>query len=476
MIKYVFAVFVLLQLSCFSDNQELNHIISAPQDLESLKALVNEGSQDQYNILYYSADYASPCKKIKKMIDAGVSKESFKNIRLIEINQKDYGNRMVNPVWSIYRVETVPTFIHVDKSLRELNRGLSRTWKRNNPKLDKFIKDLWPPKTPEELTIEAERKNQDRNRSRLNAELSKDSSLTNLTRGFYQDEVSKNQEALYGNNSLEIRKIEQFKKLGTKDFKDTKKLQISFNRFSPQEQQVILKELPKFVNLEYLHFTGKQAIPDEVFKLKNIKFLFINGNYGKIPLSEKIIELRQLEHIQFGYSSIELPANINQLKNLKSILMPGPAIEQPKELFMIENLLNLSLKFSKPADLENVKNLKNLKFLESNHYFKTINSLTNLRMLKLNSTELGDISNLKKLKILSLYRVNGHEMDKAIFSLPSLSVLFIFDPKGFITFPPDGSDSNALEYVLFSYNKNWPEIEIPNYIRKAKHYVEFVKR
>lgn len=474
--RYLLILLLFLQLSCSINSQELNHVPSKPLDLAGLKKLVNDGSKEKYTILYYSADYCPPCKKVKKVLDSKVSKASFKNIRLIEMNENDFENGTAHPVLAKYKIRVVPTFIHVDKDLNELGRNWGRAWKTKNSDLDKFIKDLWPDKTPEELKEEEDRKNQQRNSSRLYAALRQDTSLSPIARGFYQDEFFKEFEGDYKSNTLRIEKFNTFQNLVDSDFTNTKKLHLQFNRFSEEEQKQIVAAIPKFVNVEYLYFGGEQFLPDEIFELKKIKILFLNGGYDRITLSEKIVQLKELEHLKLGYSSIKLPGNIDQLKNLTSIMMPGGGLDQPDALFRLKHLKLLALKFNSAEAMPDLKNLKNLEYLETNHFIPEIASLTNLRTLKLNGSTVGDISNLKNLEVLSLYGSPAHEMNASVFSLPKLTALFIFTPYGYVTFPTEVSPSNSLKYVYISYNTEWPNIEVPTYLRKANHYVEYVRK
>ncbi len=476
--KYLFSFLIVLQLACSSTtSQVLNHIPSKTMNLEELIALVNDGSPEKYTVLYYSADYCPPCKKVKKVLDEKVPRASYYNIRLIEMNEKDFENGTVNPVLAKYKIRVVPTFILVDKELNELNRNRGRGWKKENAELDKFIKDVWPDKTPEEKQIEKDRQDQSRKQSRLFAALREDTNLSELSRGHYQEEFFKAIEKPYSSKTLRLESFEMFEKITESDFTETQKLKISFTSFSEEQQKSLLKVIPKFTNLEYLNFSGNQMVPEEIFQLKKLKILFLNGGYDRITLPEKVANLKELEHIKLGYSSIKLPKNIDQLKNLKSIMMPGLALEQPEELFMLENLEYLNLKFKSPEDLTKIKNLKKLRYLQTNHYNPSINSLTELRNLSLYNTLVGDISNLENLEILTLSGLPTCELNPSIFSLPSLTGFFNYTPYGNITYPMEVENPSSFKYVFLSYIKKWPtDIKIPDYLTKAKHYVPFVRR
>lgn len=476
--KYFFAFLLLLQITCTSsNNQVLNYIPSKTMNLAELTALVNDGSTEKYTILYYSADYCPPCKKVRKVLDEGLPKASYHNIRMIEMNEKDFENGTINPVLAKYKIRVVPTFILVDKELNELNRNRGRAWKKKNPELDKFIKNVWPDKTPEEKKAEKNRQDQSRNQNRLFAALRADTNLSDLSRGYYQEGFFRAFEKPYKSKTLRLETYKMLEEINPSDFTETRYLRVSYNRFSEEEQKKLLIALPKFTNVKYLYFEGEQFIPEEIFQLKKLKILYLNGSYDRISLSKKIVNLKELEHIKLGYSSIKLPTNISKLKNLKSIMMPGPALDQPEELFLLENLEILNIKIKSPESFKNISKLKNLKYLQINHFDPAINSLSDLRILILDRVTVGDISNLKNLEILAISGSPAGEMNASIFSLPSLAGLFLFDPHGYVTYPMDLTNPSQLDYIYISYIKEWPsDIEVPEYITSAKHYVPFVRR
>lgn len=135
----------------------------------------------------------------------------------------------------------------------------------------------------------------------------------------------------------------------------------------------------------------KGDLPDEFFKLENLKRLCLNGNnlLGSIP--ERFGSLKNLEILNLSHNEFtgEIPKSIGELKKLQLLDLCNNALEGniPIEIGKLEELKNLKLGFNNitgqiPSELFNLIDLEYLN-LENNKIEGTI------------SAKVGDLINLK---------------------------------------------------------------------------------
>lgn len=202
-------------------------------------------------------------------------------------------------------------------------------------------------------------------------------------------------------------------------------------------------------NLELdLEFKNLKEFPSSIFRIKNLKKLFLRGNpINFIP--EKIEQLQHLEILDLNSCSIKtLPNTIGNLKRLKQLKLDhNLGLIIPKSISKLINLESLSLyqiTDVKPVDFpQEICNLTGLKklFIGSNS-FKTIPesilNLKNLEELDLDRSlcylnRIPDLSGLKKLKKIhadgrKTFKTRPNPKQailKAFFNIPNLVELNI---------------------------------------------------
>ncbi len=221
------------------------------------------------------------------------------------------------------------------------------------------------------------------------------------------------------------------------------------------------------------NLSGKQELPSEIGKLKN--------------LEELNLTLQDLKM---------LPSEFTQLANLKILDISYNDFESfPTEIFSCENLDSLDLKLSHitavPNEISKLKNLKKL-ILDDNrlsNFPMAVTSLTELRELSITNgniktipKEIGNLTNLEKLDFGNFWnydRKNKCDSLKNISLLTNLKELNLEWTK-IKSLPSEFSQLKKLEVLNIKYNdfKSFPEVidQIPNLKLLIICYEEFDKK
>jgi Leucine-rich repeat (LRR) protein len=221
------------------------------------------------------------------------------------------------------------------------------------------------------------------------------------------------------------------------------------------------------------NITGKQELPQEIGKLKN--------------LEEFNLELQDLK---------SLPSEFTQLTNLKILDISYNDFESfPTEIFSCEKLDSLNLKLSQitevPDGISRLKNLKKLN-LDDNRlsgFPIAVTNLPELRELSINNgniktipKEIGKLTNLEKLDFSNFWNYDRKNICNNLENLAQLTNLkeLNLEWTKIKSLPPEFSQLEKLEVLNIKYNdfKSFPEVinQIPNLKLLIICYEEFDKK
>lgn len=116
---------------------------------------------------------------------------------------------------------------------------------------------------------------------------------------------------------------------------------------------------------------GLKKLPNEIFKLINLQYLFCSHNLLRF-ISSKISRLTNLKTFVCSYNTIiTLPSDICELKNLELLDVSNNVLKQfPVNIHELTNLIELNCNWNEmaylPANLEKLQNLRILK-CDNNH-------------------------------------------------------------------------------------------------------------
>jgi hypothetical protein len=221
------------------------------------------------------------------------------------------------------------------------------------------------------------------------------------------------------------------------------------------------------------NITGKQELPQEIGKLKN--------------LEEFNLELQDLK---------SLPYEFTQLSNLKILDISYNDFESfPTEIFSCEKLDSLNLKLSQIAEVpDGISRLKNLKKLNLDDnrlsgFPLAVTNLPELRELSINNgnvkaipKEIGKLTNLEKLDFSNFWNYDRKNICNNLEYLAQLSSLreLNLEWTKIKSLPPEFSQLKKLEVLNIKYNdfKSFPEVidQIPNLKLLIIGYEEFDKK
>lgn len=179
-------------------------------------------------------------------------------------------------------------------------------------------------------------------------------------------------------------------------------------------------------NLTSIDLSNKNlvAIPDLVYKLKNLKFLKLSLN-SISQLSDKILQLNNLEWLDISNNSFtSLPDYLYDLTSLKILSVWNAVVDQNTSSYNRNNITTIS---------SNISNLTNLVYLALswNSNLSTIaslNSLTNLETLWIDRTaitQIPSIDSLTNLKALYINDTNITKLPNYLANLTSLNTLYL---------------------------------------------------
>ncbi len=254
---------------------------------------------------------------------------------------------------------------------------------------------------------------------------------------------------------------------------------------------IFFRGIINLINLEEfdMTFINLREMPKEIFMLRKLKKLTLNGNNYLKTLPFYIENIENLEELNISFTHlIEIPREVFMLKNLKKITLNGNKnlkkipvdiynlktleelnisffnlIEIPKELFRLNNLKVLDISNNSLEKISNkigkLINLEKLDISDNNltDISKQIGLLSKLKELNISNNKLKtlpiEIGFLEELKELCVQNNNFKKVPKGMYTLKKLERLNIkghyFDviPNGLVLLP-------KLESIDITFNNN----------------------
>ena len=186
---------------------------------------------------------------------------------------------------------------------------------------------------------------------------------------------------------------------------------------------------------------------------------------------------KYLDKQELDLSNINLiPENVFKIRNLKSLNLYGANIsELPHNLFKLINLKKLDLRFSKIEKIPyEIKGLRNLRILDvrftnvRNEDFTNMCNVESLEELYLWRTQISEVpSEIQKLKNLTILYLGGtsiREIPIGLCKLNKLTTLGLRETR-IIDLPDEFEELVGLKYLYMGKN---PLIKIPDVIYKLK--------
>lgn len=152
MIKYLLILYALMLTCCGrTEHQQTDkHTTAAPDPVTVVYSFANENAladvlkkckeQSKTPVLYFYADWCSPCIAFRQSLADEAMKSVFKQAMLIGINIDNDTQRLTGR----YAVTAVPTFIKIDTGATAIAQITSAAWGDDTapniaPVMDKFL-------------------------------------------------------------------------------------------------------------------------------------------------------------------------------------------------------------------------------------------------------------------------------------------------------------------------------------------------
>jgi len=207
------------------------------------------------------------------------------------------------------------------------------------------------------------------------------------------------------------------------------------NTFLINNRKVIGLSLKKMEN---------ENLPENIWKLKHLRFLIISSVESPLKLvgiPEKLKNLSELEYLKISCDSIiSVPEEIGNLENLRRLIIHSRQLSRvPSSIVNLKNLIELDISLNNlkklPKNLSELKNLRKL-VLGGNPLKKIPRSLAKLPKLKLLNlyflkqleklpSNFGRLKNLRKLDMR--YCENFHRLPRSFKKLNKLRFLNLGD-------------------------------------------------
>ncbi len=277
----------------------------------------------------------------------------------------------------------------------------------------------------------------------------------------------------YGYDYVLPKEIANFKKLHT----------LHLGSF-PMEFPTFLTEMKQLKHLHFPHYyvyntqNQKTLFLDIFDKMDNLESLTIFFIFGEI-------ETKETEHQSYNYSKtlLDVPSSIFKMKNLKKLYLNINQVENlPKDAFLgLESLEELSLSYGGMTTQiqENIFSLKKLKKLDFNGNFvylkdemkqrtrfeafsEKITDLKNLESLSITNSKITEIptffKKLTQLKELDFSTNDIKELPFLLSEMPNLNKLVLNGNKKLLIDKIFGNKNNLRELELIACNlKNIPD-------------------
>ena len=183
-------------------------------------------------------------------------------------------------------------------------------------------------------------------------------------------------------------------------------------------------------NSQYANKISSLNTKEAVFsKLKNLKKLFLNGDYGHKFQFEDLSPLDNLLELQLLNLSRTQVNDLSSLKNLRALQQLDAAYSQINDLSPLENIRTLQQLYLSHTQVSDLRPLANLTALQRLNVYNTkvsdLSPLTNLSSLQLfyvHSSQVNDISPLKNLSGLQRLDLSNTQVSD-LSSLTNLSGL-----------------------------------------------------
>ncbi len=228
----------------------------------------------------------------------------------------------------------------------------------------------------------------------------------------------------------------------------------------PMKKLSLPETLCGFQDLEYLHLTRFDNLPENIGQLKKLRVLIINdSSITKLPRS--IVECESLEYLTVTLKALyNLPKDIGKLKNLKFLNCSYTYIKElPESIAECSNLHTIQ-----------AKECKNLQKLPSN-----LGKLKKLKTLSLGSCNFKEfpieVTQLENLTELHLIGCKIAKIPSAIQNMQALKVLNLTGNKDLKEFPDTFLELENLSHLSMPGNE---QKDIPKILLDMKnlHYID----
>ncbi len=472
----ILGIINLIGCSSIQSQGSFKYITPSSIEVDSIEAIVRqEIANGQEVMLYFSAYYCPPCKKIEKALEDESRFTAVGNVSVIDIDENmTKGQGTIHPLWKKLNVRAVPTIHLVDGNLDSSNRCMSRKWKTPSKKLNNFIEAFWPDKTKEEKEYQELRSLGAQTENKLKNELSQDELISEVSRkswrqDYLNDIIRENSRGKEIVNSAA--ELDSLVKIG-------RHLNITAMRLHAKrgeenvDSKLLYKALSKFEQLIYLELVTFNFFPEEVYQLTNLKSLKTSAGNINHELSPKFAQLKELQTIEFSFSNIKFPSNVNLLENLEHVVYYNNKLKQPRSFYQLPKLKTLSYYVKDKEELEGIYKLRNLEFLSINYFHEDLAKLDNLKALKLGmlgayEIPAKDFKGFPKLKLLYIPFGNQSVAPEFISNISTLRGLIFSNCASLREVPASYTNLKNLKYLQFGFYNEIPEYSIPKQLTVA---------
>jgi len=466
-----------LLVSCTAISNKGDFKIVAPDDIsvKAIQELVKEEvDAGKKVILYFSATYCPPCKKINKALQDTTQFLPFGDIVVVEVKGEVTIGGTTHPLWSKLNVRAVPTIFQVDSELNVLNKCMSRKWNTPDNSLQKFIEIFWPDKTDDELAYEKAYKAGSKTQNAIMSGIRYDTELSEIAKKSWFEDFFVGKANEYSKDKVIVNGAKALNELVQKGdhLKITAMVLKAVGAEQQLESKALFKALEKFEKLIFLDLKGFRFFPEEIYELTALKMLKTPGSSITHELSDKFAQLQNLEILDQSFSKIRFPNNINQLVNLRHIVYYNNTVSQPKSLFQLPNLQTLAYNVKDENQLAGINQLDKLEFLSVNRFHPDISKLKNLKSLKLANPLTKENANFNEnafptLELLVLACGTEPRLPESIGKIKTLRGLIFSNCGELRAVPENYTNLKKLKYLQFGFYNTIPEYTIPESLTES---------
>jgi small GTP-binding protein len=157
-----------------------------------------------------------------------------------------------------------------------------------------------------------------------------------------------------------------------------------------------------YINNKIIGFAfsgGMKYLPKSLSSLKNLEFLFLEGN--RLTDISSLKNLKKLKELDLSHNTINDISPLKNLDSLAKLYLYENSIENLTPLSKLRNLEILDAAHNSISDISSLSKLTKLKKLELNHNsiidISSVENLSKLEVLNLWNNQIRDLSSLHKL-------------------------------------------------------------------------------